>query len=276
MILANISREIPPIGALFAEFLFDRTERFVDAAWPTLSLVYKLLSSVVVSAHVQQTSLAPHFGQEQIAKLFLCIASPDSRERRQVKAALFAIAGRLQERASMIIDLISNALVDAMTGEPMLQGLAQLLELFMSFAQSLPGLTGCGFESILFHRIMLRHLGTEYQLYSVQLVLFLLRRDDYGADRVVRYLLNHFPCGSQRKHRLFLDELGTVISSFWQALSPATAHVSLVGISVRGDRREGARTHVHRRVRLPAQAVLHSVRTPPHPEGKRGRQGPLE
>jgi hypothetical protein len=226
MALANISREIPPIGVVSATFLFDRTEQFADAAWPTLSLVYKVLYFVVVSTYIQQSSLALHFTHPTIAAVFRGIMSPDVRERQQAKQCLFTLACRLYDRAAFVLDLISNAFIDAVSDGPMSLGLPQVIELFAGLVQSVPSLTTNPFDSMLLHQMMPLHLSSEFQLYSQQLVscvVILLERNRYNVDKCLMYLLNHFPCASQRKQALFVDELSSIVDRFWQWMSPVAA-----------------------------------------------------
>jgi hypothetical protein len=223
MTLANISREIPPIRVVSATFLFDRTEQFADAAWPTLSLVYKVLYFVVVSTYIQQSLLALHFTQPTIAVIFRCLLSPDVHERQQTKQCLFTLACRLHDCADFLLDLISHAFSDALSDEPISLGLPQIIELFAGLVQSVPSLVTNPFDSFLLHHLMPLHLSSELQLYSqplISCIVILLERNRYNIDKCLMYLLNHFPCASQRKQTLFIVELSSIIDRYWEWMSP--------------------------------------------------------
>jgi hypothetical protein len=223
MALANITRDIPPVRVVSATFLFDRTEQFADAAWPTLSLVYKVLYFVIFSTYVQQSSLLLRFTQPTIAAIFRGLLSPDVRERQQAKQCLFTLACRLHDRAGFLVELISNVFSDAMSDQPMSLGLPQVIELFTGLVQSVPSLMTNPFDSVLLHEMMPLHLSSEFQLYSqplISCVVILLGRSRYNVDKCLMYLLNHFPCASQRKQTLFVDELSSIVDRYWEWISP--------------------------------------------------------
>jgi hypothetical protein len=235
MICKNISREIPPIPVLPTIYLFDRTETFVDSAWPLISLVHKLLYAMVLSTHIPRNTLSAAVTPLVISAIFRCFSTPDVRERQQIKLVLFGIAGRLQDRASFILSLISKAFRDASVGEPIRFGLPQIFELFTNLLQSIPALAKETFESVLFQELMPLHLSSEFQLYSGQLLscmLFLLERNPRNSDQIVMYLLNHFPCASQKKQNLFIEELVALVQRLWESLSPRTARILFERITV--------------------------------------------
>jgi hypothetical protein len=228
LITAIISREFPRIKVLPATFLCDRSEVFCDTAWPIVSLAYKLLSCIICCSHVSSNLISPHLSPQFLSLLFRCLSSPDDRERHQIKLILFAVSGRLQDRAPLICGFIAKSFIDSIFDEPIRFGLGQLFELFGNLIQSIPVFANNSFDLILRQQLFPLHLSSEYLIYAPQLIaciLILLVRNPRNVDDLILFLLHHFPCASQKKQLLFLEEITSIVERCWEALAPRTTRI---------------------------------------------------
>jgi hypothetical protein len=191
-----------------------------------ISLVYNLFRSFIRSTHISPNLLSAQLPATVIAALFRGFGSPDVRERQTVKQALSEIMARLPDRTPFIVSLISTCLIDAFAGEPICVGLAEIFELFTAIIQSIPVFSGHSFECIIFRQLLPLHLRSEYRLFSgpiVSSMLLLLEREPRSVDKCLMFLWNHFPCASQMKQILFIDEIQSIVQRFWQTMSPLSA-----------------------------------------------------
>jgi hypothetical protein len=230
MIVQNLLRELPFLPIVPVVFLFDRRESFSDLAWPMIEPVYRLFYTLIASPHMSPNVLLPVISADTLQNLFHFFKSPDVREREQVKMALSAIAGRLPDRTYMILALISKAWIDASVDEPIRIGLPQIFELFTEIVRS--GTSSFGMS---LRQMLPLYLSSEYPLFAKQLtavVVMLQERDPTHVDVCIRYLLNHFPCASQNKQVLFLEEIRAIVVRAWQWIDPRTSLMLFERISM--------------------------------------------
>jgi len=222
-ISTNIFRDFPPVTTFPPTLLVDRIESFCDLAWPHLSLSYDLLYRTLTSTYIPAQIMAPFFTTSFLSCLFHCLASPDSRERQSVKTLFFVISNRIPSKSQTILTLISTALIDSISGEPIRWGLPQVLELFINLAQAIPQFINSKFEVMLHQQFMPLHLTSTYPTYSSQLhkcIGLIIDRNPQNVEGCIFFLLNHFPVASQVKQLLFIDEIASILKPFWAKIAP--------------------------------------------------------
>ena len=234
MVQTNISRDFPPVTSFPPTFLFDRVESFCDDCWFVLEHVYDVLDAVLRSTHVPHGHLNTSLSHTFIVKLFACFASPDVRERNAVKANLYTIAGRTPDKVMFLFTLIKNAMIDAMSDQPIKWGLPQILELFHDMSSTIPQFTSLSFEFLLKQILIPLHLMTNFAEYYMQLlssIEVILVRNSNFVDYLIFFLLNHFPIASQKKQMVFLQELDDIVTRFWQVVLPNCAFVLIARLA---------------------------------------------
>lgn len=134
----NIFRLYPAVRSFPHSILFDRIESFRDEAWDQISDIYTFFISLVTTPHIETKYLIHPISVSFVKKLFLCLASPDDRERKSVISMLYSISCRLPERSILIFHFIKNILIDSISGEPNFCGISQVLELLSKMMISSP------------------------------------------------------------------------------------------------------------------------------------------
>jgi hypothetical protein len=224
MIKSNLHRRIPAIN------FRHPGDTAMDAEWPHLTVVYKILDAILQSTSLRFGLVQSQVNEHLIGMLFQNAVAPDARECAAACECLSAIAQRHCGLRKVITPKCTFFLVMALDSAQFERALPSLLSFMRDSWDVLrfPELRKF-FVRVLCRLMTLAGLAA-FQAEFFSLVGAVLSRDPQLAPLFAHYAVAHWPVQDPRKQLLFLDALRGVIGDFWKQIPRDLLRVCLLRI----------------------------------------------
>uniref|UniRef100_A0A1B0GA63 Serine/threonine protein phosphatase 2A regulatory subunit n=1 Tax=Glossina morsitans morsitans TaxID=37546 RepID=A0A1B0GA63_GLOMM len=213
MVSCNIFRTLPPQD--HKDFDNDVNFPIIDAAWPSLQLVYDVFSSFLYSKAFRGNIAENFIDEKFISELLELFDSEDERERFALKNVLHRIYSNCINLREFIKKHIVFVLVTFIYETKHFSGVGELLEVLASIVKGFAVPLKIEYKRFLFKVLLPMHKLKSLSLYHEKLsycVLQFLIKDPLLAEPFIQGLLNIWPISHAQKEAMFLVEIDEILS----------------------------------------------------------------
>ncbi|KAL9882759.1 uncharacterized protein ACN427_010423 isoform 1-T3 [Glossina fuscipes fuscipes] len=213
MVACNIFRTLPPQD--YKDFDNDVNFPIIDAAWPSLQLVYDVFASFLYSKAFRGNIAENFIDEKFISELLELFDSEDERERVALKNVLHRIYSNCINVREFIKKHIGFVFLTFIYETKHFSGVGELLEVFASIVKGFGVPLKLEYKQFLFKVLLPMHKLKCLSLYHEKLsycVLQFLKKDPLLAEPFIKGLLNIWPRSHAQKEAMFLVEIDEILS----------------------------------------------------------------
>uniref|UniRef100_A0A1A9WPI9 Serine/threonine protein phosphatase 2A regulatory subunit n=1 Tax=Glossina brevipalpis TaxID=37001 RepID=A0A1A9WPI9_9MUSC len=213
MVSCNIFRTLPPRD--YTDLDNDVNFPTIDAAWPSLQLVYDVFASFLYSKAFRGNIAENFISEKFIIELLDLFDSEDERERVLLKTILHRIYSNCMNLREFIKKQIKFVFLTFIYETKHLSGAGELLEVFASLVKGFGVPLKLEYKQFLLKVLLPMHKLKCLSLYHEKLsycVLQFLQKDPMIAEPFIKGLLNIWPRNHSQKEAMFLVEINEILN----------------------------------------------------------------
>uniref|UniRef100_A0A1A9UUP4 Serine/threonine protein phosphatase 2A regulatory subunit n=1 Tax=Glossina austeni TaxID=7395 RepID=A0A1A9UUP4_GLOAU len=213
MVSCNIFRTLPPQD--YKDFDNDVNFPIIDAAWPSLQLVYDVFASFLYSKAFRGNIAENFIDEKFISELLELFDTEDERERVALKNVLHRIYSNCINLREFIKKHIVFVFLTFIYETRHFSGIGELLEVLASIVKGFGVPLKIEYKNFLFKVLLPMHKLKCLSLYHEKLsycVLQFLIKDPLLAEPFIKGLLNIWPRSHAQKEAMFLVEIDEILS----------------------------------------------------------------